>query len=185
MSRCLKDQTLLVLYDREGTSTQRAHLTECEACATRYRQLGCDLQAISQVLRRKPPPKAIGHRFRPFTVRWLPTAVAAVLALVLIWEGVRIWNPSARPPHKGITNEEIWSLLEGASADLFWMNQAIAEELWIATDGLAAALQAEWPCEWYDISARAEVESFDGGFGDLSWDALPRCVELTRGVKKH
>ena len=169
MNRCLRDKTLLLLHDGEGTGAQRAHLTGCEACAARYRQLGRDLEAISQVLREDPPPQTVRHRFGPLAVRWLPTAVAVALALMLMWGGVRIWRPSIRP----LLNEEIWTLVGESSADLFLLNQAIAEEVWMKTvdSDAAVALEAERPCE-------TEVESLDGGFGDFGGYS---CVELKPG----
>lgn len=173
MSQCLKDQTLLLLYDGEGTSAQRTHLTECEGCAARYRQLRHDLEAISQLLRGEPPPKTVNNRFRP--LRWLPATVAVALALVLIWEGVRMWNPSARPPLQGTSNLEAWTLVGDFSTDLFLLNEAIAEELWTEiTDSyeLATALEAGWLCEWYDMPGRREVEYFDGDFGGYASSIL-------------
>ena len=120
MTGCLRDRMLLSLYYGGGTSVKRTHLTECEACATRYRQLGRDLEAISQVLREKSPPKTVSHRFRPFTVRWLPIGAALALALVLVWVSVRIWNLSAWPPLKGINNGETWSLVDQFPSNLFF-----------------------------------------------------------------
>jgi hypothetical protein len=155
MSRCLKDQTLLSLHDGEETGAERAHLAECEDCAGRYRQLGTDLEAITQTLRGSPPPLSVGHRARPFTVRWLPAAVAVGVALVLTWGGLRFWSPSDRAPLKGAADEEIWSAVEGLSADFFMLNQAFAEELLGETADLnnaAAGFDPEWPCEWYDVS---------------------------------
>src|SRR5215813_8210409 len=102
MSGCLRDRTLLLLYYGGGEiSSQRTHLTKCEACAARYRQLERDLEAISQVLREKPHPATVARRSHPFTVRWLPIGAALGLALVLVWVSVRIWNPSARSPVGG------------------------------------------------------------------------------------
>jgi anti-sigma factor RsiW len=57
MNRCLKDQMLLLLHDGEGTGAERAHLTECEACARRYRQLESDLKTVTQALRQAPLPQ--------------------------------------------------------------------------------------------------------------------------------
>ena len=162
MSGCLRDRALLLLYYGGGISSQRTHLAECEACAARYRQLGRDLEAISQVLREKPPPKTVIHRFRPFTVRWLPTTAALALALVLVWLGVRMWSQSPSPPFKGTGSEEIWSRVEGLSTDLFSLNEASAEEPWIAVPNFydpAAAMREEWPSEWYDLLARGGIES--------------------------
>ena len=80
MAGCLRDRTLLLLYYGGGTSAQQTHLTECEACAARYRQVGRDLAAISQVLRETPRPKTVSHRFRPSSIRWLPTTARSAPA---------------------------------------------------------------------------------------------------------
>ena len=65
MNRCLKDKTLLLLQGKEGNSAQRAHLTQCEACAARYEDLRRDLMAISQVLRKKATGTGDGSSFAP------------------------------------------------------------------------------------------------------------------------
>ena len=117
MSRCSKDQALLLLHCGGRSRRERAHLAECASCAGRYRQLGSDLEAIAKTLRESPPPPSVGHRARPFTVRWLPAAVAVGVALVLTWGGLRFWSPSDRAPLKGAADEEIWSAVEGLSAD--------------------------------------------------------------------
>jgi hypothetical protein len=160
MNRCLKDQALMLLHLGEQAGAERAHLAECEACAGRYRQLGTDLRAIAQTLREAPPPKSVGHRIRPFTIRWLPAAVAIGVAVVLTWGGLRLWRPSDRAALKGAADEEIWSVLEGYSADFFLLNQALAEELLAETadfDHAGVVLEAEWPCDWYDIVLDADV----------------------------
>jgi hypothetical protein len=168
MSRCLKDRTLLRLHDGAGSAAERAHLTECEACGARYRGLGSDLAAISQILRQAPPPEAVRHRFRPFPRRrWLPAAVAAGLTLLLVWQGARIWGPRSRP----VLHEEVWSLVGELSADLFLLNEAVAEEVWLETADGVAALEAEWSCEGNDTAETSEAESFDGELQDLGADA--------------
>jgi hypothetical protein len=182
MTGCLRDRTLLSLYYGGGTSAQHTHLTECEACAARYRQVGRDLAAISQVLREKPRPKTVSHRFRPFSVRWLPTTAVLALALVLVWVSVRIWNPSPRHPLKGTHNEETWSFVDEFQSNLFLLNEAIAGELW--TEGAdsynlaAALLEAERPCEWYDLPTMGVAES---SMEDLEISAtmpFATCVEV-------
>jgi hypothetical protein len=110
--------------------------------------LGRDLKAIRRALREEPPPQVAGLRFRPAAARWAPAALAAAaLAIVMVWQGMRIGRPSVPPPN---ANQEIWSLLEGVSADLFSLNQAIAEELGVETadpDDLVAALEGDWSAE--------------------------------------
>ena len=98
MNRCLKDKTLLLLQGKEGNSAQRAHLTQCAACAARYEDLRRDLMAISQVLREKPPAQAMAHRFRPRIIRWAPATLGMALALMLSWQGMRMWISSAPRP---------------------------------------------------------------------------------------
>jgi len=167
MNRCLKDQALMLLYLGEEAGAERAHLAECEACAGRYRQLGTDLRAIAQTLRQAPPPNSLGRRVRPFTIRWLPAAVAIGVALVLTWGGLRLWSPSHRAPLAGIVDEEIWSVVEGFSTDFFMASQAFAEELLgESVDNAGAGFDSEWPCEWYDIS-------FDGAGASLAACAEP------------
>jgi hypothetical protein len=191
MTGCLRDRTLISLYYGRGTTTQRSHLTQCEACAIRYRQLERDLEAISQVLREKPPPKTVSHRFRPFSARWLPTTAALALALALVWVSVRIWNSSARPSLKKTSNGETWSLVDEFPSNLFLLNEAIAGELW--TEGAdsynlaAAVLEAERPCEWYDLPAMGIAES---SMEDLELSGampLATCmeVEVNPGHKKR
>ena len=182
MSGCLRDRALLLLYYGGGNSSQRTHLTECEACAARYRQVGRDLEAISQVLREKPLPKTVSHRFRPFSIRWLPAGAALALALVLVWVGVRMWNPTAQPPLKGTNNGEAWSLVDELPSNLFLLNEAIAGELGTGSarsyNLAAAVLEAERPCEWYDLPAMGMAES---SMEDLEiWETMPfaTCMEV-------
>jgi hypothetical protein len=187
MTGCLRDRTLLLLYYGGGTSAQETHLTECEACATRYRQLERDLEAISQVLREKPPPKTVSHRFLPFSVRWLPATAALALALVLVWVSARIWNSSARPPLKG--TEETWSFVDEFPSNLFLLNEAIAGELW--TEGAdsynlaAAVLEAERPCEWYDLPTMGIAESSMENLEISGTMPFATCVEVNPGHKKR
>lgn len=182
MSGCLRDRALLLLYYGGGNSSQRTHLTECEACGARYRQVGRDLEAISQVLREKPPPKTVTHRFRPFTVRWLPIGAALALALLLVWVSARIWNPSARSPVGGTDNGETWSFVEEFPSTLFLLNEAIAGDLRTGSAGsydlAAAVLEADRPCEWYDLPAMGMAESSMEDLEISGTIPFAPCVEL-------
>src|SRR5262245_13637972 len=125
VSRCLRDRTLLLLYYGGGTKAKQTHLTECETCAIRYRQLGRDLESISQVLREKWPPQTVSHRSRPAFARWLPASAALALAFVLVWVSVRMWNPSARPPVRGTNNGEAWSLMDELSSSIILLTWVV------------------------------------------------------------
>jgi hypothetical protein len=178
MNVCLKEQTLLHLRDNEGNDVERAHLTECEVCARRYRQLGSDLEAITRTLRDTRLPETVRSAPLPWNVRWLSAAVMAAWAIVVIWQGVRIWSPPARPP----VNEEAWSIAEEFSPEFFTQNQPAAEELWLLVAEAydrAAALEIDRPCEWYDMPARAEADAGDTGAGDFN-PPVPTCVEVNR-----
>lgn len=174
MNQCLKDRSLLLLYEGEGTSTQRSHLAECKDCATRYQRLGRDLDAIERVLREEPPSEIVRYRPQPFTLRWLPTAAAVAMVLALVWGSVQMWSPSP-PPIKETSNEEIWYILEEVSADLFLLDEAIAEEPWSldADYDLPVALLEEWPCEWVDTSSISAGGYFGETVGDIGLDAIP------------
>lgn len=182
MSGCLRDRALLLLYYGGGNSSQRTHLTECEACAARYRQVARDLETISRVLREKPLPKTVSHRFRPVSVRWLPAGAALALALVLVWVGVRIWNPSAQPPLKATTNGETWTLVDEFPSNLFLLNEAVIGELGtgsVRSYNLAAAvLQADRPCEWYDLPAMGVTESSIEDLGISETIPFVTCTEV-------
>jgi hypothetical protein len=170
MSRCLRTKTLLLIRDEEGNSRQRTHLQECESCAKRYKALGRDLQAITDVLRQPPPP--MSHRFHPLAARRVRAAAALALALVVISVGVRLWTPAAWLSFTRTGNGENWSMIDDLPTNFFLLNEALAVEL--ATEGsgsyelAATVLEAERFCEWYDLplpgrteSAIEELESVD------------------------
>ena len=181
MNRCLRDKTLLLLHDGEGTRAERGHLQECEACAARYRQLELDLGAIGQVLRQEPPLETTNYRFRRLNARWFPAAVAVPLALILVWKGMQIWNPSVQPPLKATNNGETWSILDELPSTPFLVNEALAVELWTEGSGphdlAAVALEVERPCEWYDLPARGEAEFSIEGSETLGGIPLHSCLE--------
>ena len=182
MSGCLRDRTLLLLYYGGGISSQRTHLSKCEVCAARYRQLERDLEIISQVLRDKSHPATVAHRSHPFTVRWSPIGAALALALVLVWVSVRMWNSSARPPVRGTNNGEAWSLMDEFPSSLFLPNEAIIGELGTGSThsyNLAAAvLEADRPCEWYDLPAMGVTESSIEDLGISETIRFATCTEV-------
>ena len=187
MKRCLKDKTLLLLQNGDGTSDQRRHLTECDTCAARYEDLRRDLMAISQVLREVPPAQAMAHRFPPRIIRWAPATLGIALALMLSWQGVRMWFSSARPPIETVT-EEVWSLPDGFPSSLFLLSEAMAVERTAAADAsydlAAAVLEADRPCEWYDLPLLGRVESRieEAEFAEGSRPAS--CIEVSQDNEK-
>ena len=97
MSRCLSEETLLLLSEGEGTREDRAHLTKCQVCTIRYQRLGKDLTLLGQVLR-EPPPRPVVFRERRFpALRWVPVAVAGVTIVVLLW-GRGQWSELSQAP---------------------------------------------------------------------------------------
>lgn len=156
MSRCLRDQMLLLLSEGEGTSVHRAHLETCAACTTRYQQLVRDLEMIGQVLREAPPlqraqdrpAQAIPHRPRSLPLRWLP--VAAALAVALVWGGLWVRGPSMPVSQAPARSEAVLLFLEEVSTTLFSTVDASAAVIPAPVSDLAylqAALGGEWPCE--------------------------------------
>lgn len=153
MSRCLRDQTFLLLYEGEGTGVHRAHLEACAACAARYQRLVHDLEVIGQVLREAPPPQAVPHRSHPLRIRWVPVTAALALTLALVWGGVWMRGPSPPGLPAGARNEAILLFLEEVSAALFSTVDASAAVMPTPVSNFAylqAALEGEWPCEWQE-----------------------------------
>src|SRR5262245_32002965 len=187
MSGCLRDRTLFLLYYGGGISSQRTHLTKSEACAARYRQLEHDLEAISQVLREKPHRATIAHRSHPFTIRWLPIGAALALALVLVWVSVRMWNPSTQPSLRGTNNGEAWNLMDEFPSNFFLLNEAIIGEPGAGSArsyNLAAAiLEADRPCEWYDLPAMGVTESSIEDLGISETIPFVTCMEVNPAIR--
>lgn len=189
MNRCLRDKALLLLLDGEGTVLQRTHLSECEGCASRYQQLANDLGVLTQVLRGEPPANIVSDRFHPLTFHWFPAGAALAMALLLVWIGMRLWSPSAWLPLTGASNGESWSMLDDLPSNPFLLNEALAFEL--ATEGAgsydvaATVLEAERPCEWYDLRVLARAGSAIEGL-DFSEGSRPvTCIEINQDDEKH
>jgi len=86
-----------------------------------------------------------------------------------------MWSPSPSFPTKEISDEEIWYFVEDLSADIFLLDEAIAEEPWLLTDyfyDLPVAPEEEWPCEWEDALAWSEGGTFDEAVGEFGVDAF-------------
>ena len=187
MNQCLRDEKLLLLQDGGGTSEQRRHLTECESCTARYEDLRRDLMTISQVLREVPPLQAMTHRSRLRIVRGAPATLGLALALILTWQGVRMWISSARPPIETAT-EEVWSLPDGFPSNLFLLSEAMAVEVTAPVgasyDLAAAVLEADRPCEWYDLPLPGRVESRIEELEFAEGSRPASCIEVSQDNEK-
>lgn len=86
MKTCLSEESLLLLYEGEGSCDEQTHLAKCQICTIRYERLGKDLKLLGQVLR-EPPPQTVEIRERRSPMlRWVPVAMAgAAAALLLSW----------------------------------------------------------------------------------------------------
>jgi hypothetical protein len=189
MNQCLKDETLLLLYEGEETNAQRKHLKECAACAARYRRLENDIGTISRIFREQPPPKTIARSSRLFSIRWLPTTAALATGLLLMLVGVRLWRPSTQPPLPQASNSDSWSVLDDLPSNPLLLNEALAAEL--ATEGggsydlAAAALEIERPCEWYDLPALGRIESATEELDFSEESRPPPCIETEQNNGKR
>jgi hypothetical protein len=93
-----------------------------------------------------------------------------------------MWNPSTPPLPKGTNNGETWSFVDEFPSNLFLLNEAIAGELWperADSYNLAAAvLEAERPCEWYDLPAMGTAESSMEDLESSGTMPFVTCVEV-------
>jgi hypothetical protein len=149
MSRCLRERTLWMLSEGEGSREERAHVTSCVVCAARLRRLKQDLSHLQSVLSGPQPPRAALAQARSVRVRWTTAAATLAAMLVLAWFGV--WWPRPAPRLQMETPQEsIWPFIDGVSTALFPSVEiafsAIPDRL-SDLDDLQAALAGEWPCE--------------------------------------
>lgn len=162
MSRCLSEETLLLLYEGEGTREDRAHLTRCQVCTIRYERLGKDLKLLGQVLRDPPPPRSVVVREQRFPVwRWVPIAVAGATAVVLLWsQGQYLELPQA--PLPTTSPPSVIATSEVSDEDLTrFLTKTVGPAIFSTADFgmkdlpkratnlsyLQAALDGEWPNE--------------------------------------
>ena len=116
MSRCLTDQTLILLQAGEGSAEEHAHLRACPSCAARRRALAEDLAVIADALRAGPPPAAAHPR-----LRW--RAVGALAAsVVLAVGGAWMWR-AAQVPSPGV---DVTAQVEDLAGTLFAAPEAAA-----------------------------------------------------------
>ena len=157
MNGCLKDRTLLFLYEGEGTAGQRVHLAGCDACTARYSRLAHDLDGIDRVLRKDPP--RITTRYA-FTFRWAKSGAALALTVALVWVSLWLWYLSPAPDLKETRSGEIWYLMVEMSGDLLSADEAIAEAAWFpGTDMYNVPMAGEEePCALVDESVTGEEE---------------------------
>jgi len=94
MTACLDEYALFRLFEGEGSSDERAHKDECDACGRRYQRLTGDVDLLARTVREGPPPLAARRPVLAGYGWWIPalTVVAVELAVVL-WTG----RPPAPP----------------------------------------------------------------------------------------
>ena len=187
MNRCLKEKTLLLLHDGAGTSAQRTHLTECATCAARYQNLRRDLETLTQILSDERLQKAVNHRVPLPRVRWLPAVGTLAMALLLAGVAVQLWSPSGRLSSTVAGDSS--TVLDDLLSNPLSLNEALAIEL--ATEGTgsydlaARILDAERPCEWYDLPVLGSPESM---IDELDLSAASRqaaCIEIIQDKDKR
>ena len=157
MNGCLKDQTLLFLYEGEGTASQRVHLAGCDACTARYSRLARDVEGIGRVLRGNPPRITTGYAL---AFCWAKSGAALALTIALVWVSLWLWYLSPAPHLKETRNGEIWNLMVEMSGDLLSADEAIAAAAWFpGIDGYDVPMAGEEePCAVVDESITGEEE---------------------------
>ena len=127
MSECLRDRTLLLMFEGEGASTDQAHLEACEACADRYRRLVHDIEVIEQVLREEPPRQALYRNSRSLNIRWIPAVVALAFLIVSVWGVMRAQRTTSPVPSEETRNESAELVLDEVSTAIFSVSDDTTE----------------------------------------------------------
>lgn len=164
MNTCLKDSTLLLLLADGGTSEQRTHLDTCDVCASRYRRINHDLQAIEHVLWETSPAPIVPSRLSIPRVRWLPVAAVLTVIVIVLWSNGWLRHPPQQSVSTKTATKEVVDLLtREVSPALFATADArvvpiptpVSTEVY-----LEAALEGGWPCARQEASPYAECDFY-------------------------
>lgn len=115
MTRCLEDKSLLMLHEGEGTDKQWFHLETCETCAERYKGMMRDLDLMRCALQQDPPPARSYSFPRLLSYRWIPVAVALLLAIASVWGGSRVWRADSPVISEQTFNSNLSQFLDEVS----------------------------------------------------------------------
>lgn len=116
MSRCLEEETLILLYYGEGTDADRRHLATCLPCAARSHRLVQELETIGTALRQPrqaTSPFASRRSRRRMVVAAGLTAALAVLGVTEVW----LWQVSQRITAQ-VADAETFAFLDQVDAAL-------------------------------------------------------------------
>jgi hypothetical protein len=119
MTRCLRDKTLLMLLEGNGTDKERSHLESCEACGERYRQMRRDLDLIKQALEQDPPPSRLQPPQMPLIYRWVPVAAVLAVGITLGWGGSWVWRANSSSLSARLSEIEFAQFLDEVSEAVF------------------------------------------------------------------
>jgi hypothetical protein len=161
MSRHLRNETLWLLHEGEGTHPDRAHLEECPSCAARHQQLARDLKMLGQVLRETP--QVVPQPRRTLQIRWVPAAAVMATTLLLVWgqDWLRVLTLPVSPT-EARRNEEIAQFItQELPFALFSTAELSPGKVPARATNLAylqAALDGGWPSEPCEPSRTANCE---------------------------
>ena len=150
MNRCVRDRTLWLLSEGEGSREDRAHVASCVACSARLRRLEEELRHLMSVLRAPPPPQLIPARTQPVHVQWLTAAAMLAAMFMVVWVGVWWQQPSPPVLPMEVSQESIGSFIDAVSAALFaTVDPGVmsSPDPLPDLDDLQAALAGHWPCD--------------------------------------
>jgi len=149
MNRCLRDRTLFMLAEGDGTAAERQHLDTCPDCAARQQRMMAVSALAGRVLRESPLPRP-RPKAAPAVGRWLVPAMALAMVVAVVWHEV----PAGPDPALVATDASAEELsLASVSTALFGDDDdADAEAVAEPDDGsdLQVALLGDWPCEGQD-----------------------------------
>lgn len=161
MNHHLPDEQLWLLSEGGGTSEDRRHLEECNACTVRYQQLVRDLEVLAGVLQEPPPVQAAPQPQRALHIRWVPAVVVMTATLLLVWGQDWLRELASPGSTTGVRREEIAFLTKEIPLALFATAELNPGRLPARATNfsyLQAALDGGWPTEPCDPSRTPDCE---------------------------
>lgn len=145
MMRCVRDRTLWLIHEGQGSPAEGAHLRACPRCASRYDRLVRDLEALGPALRALPSVARSRPSARALAGRRLALAAALVVLVAVGSVEVWRWQVWSRPIPPASSARDVLPFLGEVSAVLWSAGSSVSaggESAWLGEDAVLVLVSA-------------------------------------------